>query len=619
MEWLNRLAHKKSQAATGSAVDEFDFKRGAVTVKDLFLPDALEETKDMLYLGPSRYARIYALSVYPRDVYVGWLDDLFSAGEIDISVLVEVIPDSVVIKKLNEQVVKTEAMYTLQEKRGNILQLPQLKEMLEDLEAERTAIQTNRDKMFYVTVLIAVYGKTPEEVEVRSADISDILARKATHMRCLSFRQVEALKAVLPINAQPPRGFRRNVTTGGLISFFPIANPDLSHPSGIYLGRNLFTGAPVFLDSFIGPPWLNNQHITVFGIPGAGKSVCIKTILNKSVLRGTYVAILDREGEYKRMVTELLGGQYITIRQGRPAGINPLDIEPDMDEAGNRQYVPIMDKVAEMRALLGTIAQNFMGRPLTAREIVAIEQAVPEIYAERGIDTRVENLYTSGGIRLDDGSYAISGVKKSMPTLSDLQRALASKPNSAELAEVLKPFLRGGSMGFFDCENTVDPKSQVICFDLSMITDEFTKLYSSFVLLTWIWQKFVQKNRDKKKIVAVDEAWTFIKYKESAEFLETLARRGRKHRACLLIGSQFIDEFLSSEQGRAVINSADTSILMRQNPAVVDQVVEYFHLAGGARDLLSTFQPGEAILSLNRNVTGIRVEPIPYEWEYIKT
>ena len=206
-----------------------------------------------------------------------------------------------------------------------------------------------------------------------------------------------------------------------------------------------------------------------------------------------------------------------------------------------------------------------------------------------------------------------------MPTLSDLQRVLASKPNTAELAEVLTPFLKGGSMGFFDCENTVDPKSQVICFDLSMITDEFTKLYSSFVLLTWIWQKFVQKNRERRKIVAVDEAWTFVKYKDSAEFLETLARRGRKHKACLLIGSQFIDEFLSSEQGRAVINSADTSILMRQNPAVVDQVVEYFHLAGGARDLLSTFQPGEAVLSLNRNVTGIKVEPIPYEFPYIIT
>jgi conjugal transfer ATP-binding protein TraC len=98
-----------------------------------------------------------------------------------------------------------------------------------------------------------------------------------------------------------------------------------------------------------------------------------------------------------------------------------------------------------------------------------------------------------------------------------------------------------------------------------------------------------------------------------------LARRGRKHKACLLIASQFIDEFLSCEQGRAVIHSADTSILMRQNPAVVDQVVDHFNLAEGTKQQLSSFEPGEAILSLNGNVTGIKVIPIPYEWPYITT
>lgn len=607
---------QQGQAKKG---DGFDLRNGTSDIQSLFVPDALQETSDTLYLGPSRYARIYALSVYPRDVYVGWLDDLFSAGEIDLSVSVEVIPDNLIIKKLNDQVVKTAAMYAVQEKQGNILHLPQLKEMLDDLEAERAAIQTNRDRMFYATVLIAVYGKTPEDLERRATAVNDILARKATQMRCLSFRQIEGLKAVLPVNAVPPRGFRRNVTTGGVASFFPIANPDLTHPSGIYLGRNLFTGAPVFLDSFIGPPWLNNQHITVFGIPGMGKSVTIKTILNKSALIGTHIAVLDREGEYKKSIVDLLGGEYITIRQGRPAGINPLDIEPDTDETGNKQYVPIMDKVAEMRALLGTIAQNFMGRPLTALEVVAIEQAVPEIYAQKGIDAHIENLYTSGGIQIDDGTYTVSGVKKPMPTLSDLQAALATKPNAAELAEVMKPFLKNGSMGFFDCTSTVNIDAPVIGFNLAGITDEFTKLYTSFVLLTWIWQNFVQKHRDVRKIVAVDEAWTFIKYRESAEFLETLARRGRKHKACLLIASQFIDEFLSCEQGRAVINSADTSILMRQNPAVVDQIVEYFHLAEGAKQLLSSFASGEAVLSLNNNVTAIKIDPIPYEWPYITT
>ena len=40
----------------------------------------------------------------------------------------------------------------------------------------------------------------------------------------------------------------------------------------------------------------------------------------------------------------------------------------------------------------------------------------------------------------------------------------------------------------------------------------------------------------------------FLKYKESADFLATVARRGRKYNTPLLIGSQFIDEFINCEE-----------------------------------------------------------------------
>lgn len=63
---------------------------------------------------------------------------------------------------------------------------------------------------------------------------------------------------------------------------------------------------------------------------------------------------------------------------------------------------------------------------------------------------------------------------------------------------------------------------------MSEIKDEFTKLYASFVILTWVWQKFVLKNKEKKKIIVCDEAWLFLKYQESAEFLVNVARRRSK-------------------------------------------------------------------------------------------
>ncbi len=165
-----------------------------------------------------------------------------------------------------------------------------------------------------------------------------------------------------------------------------------------------------------------------------------------------------------------------------------------------------------------------------------------------GITTDVNSLFERNGGKLNNGKYTIGKIPKKMPTLSDFQRKLKERKNCNELAELLVPFLRGNSLGIFDCESTITSSADIINFDMSEIKDEFTKLYASFVILTWIWQKFALKNKEKKKIIVCDEAWLFLKYKESAEFLVNVARRGRKHNIPLFIGSQFIYEFLNCEE-----------------------------------------------------------------------
>lgn len=150
--------------------------------------------------------------------------------------------------------------------------------------------------------------------------------------------------------------------------------------------------------------------------------------------------------------------------------------------------------------------------------------------------------------RLSNGKYTVGRIPKKMPTLTDFYNKVIERNECIELGKMLVPFLRGNSLGIFDCESRIFSDADTISFDMSEIKDEFTKLYASFVILTWVWQKFVLKNKQKKKIIVCDEAWLFLKYKESADFLVNVARRGRKYNVPLFIGSQFIDEFLSSEE-----------------------------------------------------------------------
>lgn len=238
----------------------------------------------------------------------------------------------------------------------------------------------------------------------------------------------------------------------------------------------------------------------------------------------------------------------IKITQGESTGINPFELEPDTKGGGNKQFLNILDKVAEIRALLATICRNYQGRTLNGTEITEIEIVVNQLYAEKGITNDVNSLFEKKGGKLDNGKYTVGRIPKKMPTLSDFQKKLKERKKCNELAELLVPFLRGNSLGIFDCESKINSENEIISFDMSEIKDEFTKLYASFVILTWVWQKFVLKNREKRKIIVCDEAWLFLKYQESAEFLVNVARRGRKYNVPLFIGSQFIDEFLSSEE-----------------------------------------------------------------------
>lgn len=166
-----------------------------------------------------------------------------------------------------------------------------------------------------------------------------------------------------------------------------------------------------------------------------------------------------------------------------------------------------------------------MGRPLNATEITETEIVVNQLYAEKGITTDVNSLYEKKGGKLDNGKYVVGKIAKRMPTLTDFQKKLKERNNCKELAQLLIPFLRGNSLGIFDCESKITSEEEIICFNMKEIKDEFTKLYSSFVILTWIWQKFILKNKNRKRMIVCDEAWRFLQYSESADFLVNVARR----------------------------------------------------------------------------------------------
>lgn len=546
----------------------------------------------------------------------GWTEYLHYFGDVTLSIINRPANDDSVIRQLNKKVTILESERQTYESKGNIDLIHPLEKMIIDYDHIRRQVQTSNDKLFFITILFRVNATNLEELDAKSNLLKSEFAKISAKARTLNFRQLDGLKANLPFNESKIFDYERNVTSNGLATMFPIANSNTeSSPNGVPIGRNYFTGLPVYLDTF--DKNLTNPHIAIMGVTGSGKSVTMDTLSSRSlVTKNTQSAILDIEGEYKKR-TNSLSGRIIEIKQGIPSGINLFDIDIEQDDNG-KEKINILYKVAEIRAVLSGIMKNYMDRNLNAKELVDIEESVIETYKERGITTNKESIYEKEGGKLGE-KLTLGKIKKKMPTLSDFQRILATKKNSKELAEILTGFLKGKSLGMFDCTSNINVNDHCIDFDLSSITDEVTKFYASMVITTWITEKYMRRSElYEEKSVYIDEAWTMLKYEETANFIENLARRARKRGVRLVIATQLPDELISSPQGRAILNCCGTAILMKQSPISVDKVVEYFKLSDGTKDFLLRARPGEALLNMEGTVSAIAIEVLEKEREMLK-
>ena len=578
----------------------------------LLAPEVVQETKDYIYMGNDKYARIFTLMVYPNFIQIGWIDDILNAiGDVDISTQIQVANERNVIKYLSHKVTKLQSDYYLFEKQGNIEDLHKLEENIQAFEKMRRDIQINNDKMFFIKVTLRINAKSLEELNEKSKLLRDEFANRSCEVRPLYFKQLDALKETLPLNNNIVNDNNRNMTTEGLAAMFPIARTKSSVKDGIYLGQDLFTGLPYSLETF--GAGLANANMAIFGIPGAGKSVTVKTIVGRSTLIKRRSSILDVEGEYVKQ-TEKLGGKVIKVRQGVPVGINLFDIEDDEDI----DFIDIEGKVAEIRAILYGIINKYENRTLKPMEIADIEKAVKEVYKEKGITKEKQSLYEKQGGKTE-GKITLEKIKKKMPTLSDFYRVMKEKVQNKELSATLSNFTKGNTLGIFDCQSTLQINEQTMCFDISEIKDEIMRYYVYLVLTTWLTNKYIATKEKNKRYVAIDEAWNLFKNKETSDFLENLARRARKKGVAMILATQNLAELRQNKQAEAIMNCCDTIILLKQSIGSIEEIMKFFKLPSGAKEILTKARPGECILIRGGEIRAIKVDMTKFESEFIKT
>lgn len=560
-------------------------------------PDAMVMYPEYIRLH-GRYVRVYAVENVPRVVWLGWLEQL-AVGDVVVSSHIDPLPDRQVIAQLTKRETQAASQLLLAQNRGHIARIPEYERAVAELRALREAVQVEQEAVFHARHVVAVYAKDPEELEQRCSYVLDTAARAGIFLRLATWEQAPAFRACLPLAATPPAP-HCVFTAGAASTCLPIARAGEVSGTGVLLGQNISTGAPVLLNRYDrrSSP---NPHMFISGVTGGGKSVTVRFLSLLEAEQGVRVFIIDPESEYVDFV-RAVGGQSIFLSPGEPSGMNLLDV------AAGGGRVDLHAKAADIQAWLSAIYQHASSEGLGMTALAAVEEALRDTYAAAGITEDPASLVGPGGIY------------KPVPTLSDLARHLAELPAGRELAGAMTPFLRGGSMGFFDGPTTVHLAAPVIGVHMKALTGDFPRMVAMFALLSWVWSSFALKSGpDVWKSVVVDEAWMFLRYPAIAAHLEVLARRGRKHGCALTIATQRFEEFAAGPEGRAVIESCATILTLRQEEHAAQAAVDYFHLSAGCRDFLTTAHSGQGILRAGGRVMAVQVSPAPFEMEIVDT
>ena len=96
-------------------------------------------------------------------------------------------------------------------------------------------------------------------------------------------------------------------------------------------------------------------------------------------------------------------------------------------------------------------------------------------------------------------------------------------------------------------------------------------------------------------------------------FVYSIAKRARKYYLALTTATQDVQDFLSTDYGKAVLSNSSIQMLLKQSPTEVDQISEIFYLSQGEKELLLSADVGEGLFFAGQSHVVIKVIAAPFE------
>jgi len=548
------------------------YDSGVLELKDVIAPSALKISPRELNLG-DKIARTFFVISYPRYLTESWFAPIINLDRIfDISIFIHPIDTAQILRSFQKKVAEVQSQISTREAKG-LVRDPVLDTAYQDLENLRDQLQQAQEKIFDVGLYMTIYGSTAEELDKIESEVKSILESKLVYIKPALFQQEQAFRSVVPL-ANDEIQIHSKLNSSPLSSIFPFISFDLTSDKGILYGVNRHNSSLILFDRFS----LENYNSVTFAKAGAGKSYCTKLEILRSLMFDVDVIVIDPEREYEYMA-EATGGRYFNISLTSENHINPFDLPVAREDESPADVLRsnIINLVGLFRIMLGG---------LTPEEDAIIDKAITETYALKDITP--------------DSDFA----NIEPPLLSDFELVLAGLEGGGSLVQRLEKYTKGTWSGFINKPTNVDINKKFVVFSLRDMEDEL-KPVAMYIVTHHIWNAIRQKL--KKRLLVIDEAWWMMKSEDTASFLLSLAKRGRKYYLALATITQDVEDFLRSPYGTPIITNSSIQILLKQSPSSIDEVQKTFNLTDEEKFLLLESDVGEGIFFAGLKHVAIKV------------
>ena len=548
------------------------YKTGVLDLQDVIAPHALKINPRELDLG-EKIARTFFVISYPRFLTTGWFAPIINMDKVvDVSIHIHPLDTNDMLRKFQKKVAEVQSQISTREEKGMVRD-PVLDTAYADLEQLRDSLQQAQEKIFEVGLYMTIYGNTREELDKTESEVRSILESRLVYIRPALFQQEQGFKSILPLS-QDELGVHTKLNSAPLSSIFPFISFDLTSDRGILYGINRHNSSLVLFDRFS----LENYNSVTFAKSGAGKSYTTKLEILRSLMFDAEVIVIDPEREYE-FLAETVGGRYFNISLSSEHHINPFDLPiPREDEnPGDVLRNNIITLVGLFRIMLGG---------LTPEEDAIIDKAITETYALKDITA--------------DSNFA----SVEPPLLSDFELVLSGMEGSDSLVARLSKYTRGTWSGFMNRPTNVDMNKKLVVFSVRDMEDDL-KPVAMYIITHHIWNT-VRKEL-KKRLLIIDEAWWMMRSEDTASFLFSIAKRGRKYYLGISTITQDVSGFLNSPYGVPMITNSSIQLLLRQSPTSVDLVQKTFKLSDEEKYLLLESDVGEGIFFAGLKHVAIKV------------